>query len=105
MATYSGGAGPEGCAVEHMQVEADLAVARRLHADDFRLINPGGAARTKDQHLGGIAPGEIDYRIREPDATVEVLLYGQAVLIRNRSRLEIVVGRTTTLPLRGYWHS
>jgi hypothetical protein len=30
-------------------VGADLATARRLHADDFQLINPRGGTLSKDQ--------------------------------------------------------
>ena len=30
-------------------VEVDMDTARRLHADDFQLVNPSGATLTKDQ--------------------------------------------------------
>ena len=36
-------------------VEADLPTARRLHADDFELINPVGGTLTKEKYLGDIA--------------------------------------------------
>jgi hypothetical protein len=34
-------------------VEADVETARRLHADDFQLINPLGGSVSKDQYLAG----------------------------------------------------
>ena len=85
-------------------VEANVEVARRLHADDFQLINPLGESISKEQYLGGIASGQIDYIVWEPESEIEVRLYGRAAVIRYRSRLEIVVqGRQ--VPLGRYWHT
>ena len=84
-------------------VDANLEVARRLHADDFQLINPFGGSVSKDEYLEGIASGELDYLVWEPE-TIEVRLYGQAAVIRYRSQLEIVV-RGQKIPLRRYWHT
>ncbi|MGH7556791.1 MAG: nuclear transport factor 2 family protein [Gemmatimonadota bacterium] len=39
--------------------EANMEVARRLHADDFQLIDPFGDSLSKEQYLGGIASGEL----------------------------------------------
>ena len=47
-------------------VDGDVAVAERIHADDFQLITPGGDAYSKAQYLGDIASGVIDYRVWEP---------------------------------------
>ena len=49
-------------------VEADVASARRLHADDFQLVNPAGGALSREQYLGQIASGELDYLVWEPEA-------------------------------------
>ncbi len=84
-------------------VAADMPVVRRLHADDFQLINPSGGALSKDQYLGGIASGVLDYLVWEPDS-IAVHLYGQAAAIRYQARLEIVV-QGDTVPLRRYWHT
>ncbi len=84
-------------------VEANMEVALRLHADDFQLINPFGGSLSKDQYLGGVASGEIDYLIWEPD-TIDVRLYGLAAAIRYRSQLEIVF-RGQTISRRRYWHT
>ena len=85
-------------------VEADLTIAEPLHADNFQLINPVGETLTKAQYLGGIASGEIDYRVWEPDSTIAVRAYGEAVVIRYRARLEIVSGGHH-VPLGHYWHT
>jgi hypothetical protein len=72
-------------------VEANMAVAEQLHVDDFQLINPGGGALTKEEYLGGVASGEIDYLVWEPDSEIAVRLYDGAAAIRYRSNTEIVV--------------
>lgn len=84
-------------------VAADIEVARKLHADDFQLVNPLGGSLSKEQYLGGVASGEIDYLVWEPEL-IEVRLYGRAALIRYQSRLEIVV-RGQKVSLRRYWHT
>ena len=84
-------------------VEANVARARQLHADDFQLINPLGGALSKEQYLGGIGSGELDYLFWEPDS-IAVRLYGEAAVIRYPSHLEIVVqGRH--VPRQRYWHT
>jgi hypothetical protein len=84
-------------------VEADVARARQLHADDFQLINPLGGSLSKDQYLAGIASGELDYLFWEPDS-IAVRLYGETAVIRYSSRLEIrVQGRH--IPRQRYWHT
>jgi hypothetical protein len=84
-------------------VEANLVRARQLHADDFQLINPLGGALSKEQYLGGIDSGELDYLFWEPDS-IAVRLYDEAAVIRYSSHLEIVVqGRH--VPRQRYWHT
>jgi hypothetical protein len=85
-------------------VEADLEVADRLHADDFQLIEPSGGVLSKEQYLGMVASGEIDYLVWEPDSPMEVRLYGPVALMRYRSQLDIVVGGRH-LGQRRYWHT
>ena len=85
-------------------VAADLATADRLHADDFQLINPGGGVLSKQQYLGGIASGALNYRVFEPDSEIAVRLYGEAALIRYRSRLHMSRDGAEGA-LRQYWHT
>ena len=84
-------------------VEGNMEVARKLHADDFQLINPLGGTLSKEQYLGGVASGEINYLVWEP-GSIAVRVYGEAALIRYQSELEIVVqGRK--VPRQRYWHT
>lgn len=62
-------------------VDADVATARRLHADDFELINPVGGTLSKEQYLRDIASGELDYHEWEP-GEIRVRLYGNSAVIR-----------------------
>ena len=84
-------------------VAANVEVARPLHADDFQLINPVGETLSKEQYLGGVASGELDYVKFETDA-IEVRMYGEAAIIRYQSQLEIVV-QGQNLGLRRHWHT
>jgi hypothetical protein len=85
-------------------VAADMAIADRLHADDFQLINPGGGVLTKTQYLDGIASGYLNYRLWEPDSAIDVRLYGRGAVIRYRSRLHMCLGGAEG-ELRQYWHT
>jgi len=85
-------------------VEADMEVARHLHADDFQLINPIGGTLSKDQYLNLIASGDIDYLEWEPEE-VEVKQYGDAAVIRYRARLKIVVRGLPDAPTGRFWHT
>ena len=73
-------------------VDADIDVAQRLHADDFQLINPVGGVSSKEEYLGGISSGEIDYLVWEPDAEIAVRQYDEAAAIQYKANIEIVVG-------------
>ena len=84
-------------------VEANVDIAAQLHADDFQLVNPAGVALSKEQYLGGIASGHIDYRVWEPDS-IAVRVREQMAVIRYQAWLEIVVGGQAA-PLRRYWHT
>ena len=47
-------------------VDADTATARKLTAPDFQLINPAGAPLSRDDFLGGVQAGVIDFLALEP---------------------------------------
>jgi hypothetical protein len=85
-------------------VDADMEVARRLHADDFQLITPLGGALSKEQYLGQIASGDIDYLEWQPE-DVEVKLYGNAAVIRYQANLRIVVKGLPDAPTGRFWHT
>ena len=85
-------------------VEAKVDVARELHAEEFQLINPRGQARTRDQYLGDIASGALDYLVWEPESPIAVRLIGQVAVIRYQSRIELVRDGVKA-PLRRFWHT
>jgi hypothetical protein len=94
-------------AIEHQRLRAlvggDTTVAGPLHAADFQLINPRGEALSRTQYLGGIATGELDYQVWDPDS-IEVHLTAGAAVIRYQSNLSIIV-KGDTVPLGRYWHT
>jgi hypothetical protein len=86
-------------------VEANMELARALHADDFQLITPTGAALSKEEYLGNIASGHFDYRVWEPDV-ITVRMRGTMALLRYQAHLDIVVGgHDVAGPHRRYWHT
>jgi hypothetical protein len=72
-------------------VDADMEVAWRLHADGFQLVTPSGAAYSREEYLGDIASGEVDYLVWEPTSEIEVRVYGEGAVIRYRAHIEILV--------------
>src|SRR5688572_17310648 len=72
-------------AIEHERlralVNADMTTTRRLHADDFQLINPNGGSMSKEQYLGNIASGNLNYLEWKPEE-IQVRLYGKSAVIR-----------------------
>jgi len=85
-------------------VDANVAVAGPLHADDFQLVNPAGFLLGRDDYLAAVAAGEIDYLVFEPISEIEVRLYGKAAALIYQSKIDIVVsglGRFT----HEAWHT
>src|SRR5918992_4094384 len=71
-------------------VRADLTRARQLHADDFQLVNPLGGVLSREEYLGGIGAGHINYLFWQPEE-IAVRPYGEVAVLRYRSSLEVVV--------------
>jgi hypothetical protein len=84
-------------------VDGDVETARRLHADDFQLVNPSGAALSKEQYLGQVASGELDYVSWEPE-TIEVRPYGDGAVLRYRAKAQAIFSGQR-IPLRSFWHT
>ena len=83
-------------------VEGNMEVARPLHADDFQLINPMGGVLSKQDYLGLVASGEIDYLEWEPES-IEVRLFGNVAVLRYRAPLKIVVKAAPNAPSGRFW--
>jgi Domain of unknown function (DUF4440) len=105
-------------ALEHRRLaslrEADMAVARDLHADHYQLINPHGQTINKHDYLSGIASGAIHYRVFEPVSQIEVRVGPGMAIVRYRASIDIETpaGRerltcwhTDSYELQDRWHA
>jgi hypothetical protein len=87
----------------HSLVEGDIEVANALHADDYQLITPGGASLSKEEYVGGVASGRLDYRVFEAASEMIVRDFDGVGVIRYQARIEILVsGRLDT---GIFWHT
>jgi uncharacterized protein DUF4440 len=84
-------------------VDADLALADRFHADDFQLITPGGDALSKDEYLGGIASGSLDYLAWDPEE-IDARVLRDSGCLRYRSTIKILVDGREIGPV-AVWHT
>src|SRR4051794_40106471 len=72
-------------------VEVRVDEADALHADDFELVPPSGGVWSKDDSLGGIASGDIDYRRFDAVSDIDVMVDGDLAVLRYRSVIDIAV--------------
>lgn len=84
-------------------VHGDDRLARALHADDYQLVSPSGAAFSKEQYLGGIAAGQLVYRVFEPASDIAVRLTEGAAAVRYQARIEIQFPGGSDSGL--FWHT
>jgi hypothetical protein len=85
-------------------VERDMATAEALHAPEYELITPGGAALSRSAYLGGVERGELRYHVFEPASEVRVVqLASDAAAVRYRARIEIEFDDNPEHGL--YWHT
>ncbi len=84
-------------------VNADVETASRLHADDFHLITPTGAPLSKEQYLGAIASGDLNYVLWDP-GPMNVRVGDQLAALRYEAQLE-VIGWGRKWPSRTMWHT
>jgi len=75
-------------------VDADTATARKLTAPDFQLINPAGAVLSRDDFLGGVAAGAIDFSALDTISPIAVRMSGNSASLRYQARFDLVVGGT-----------
>lgn len=84
-------------------VSGDVGLARLFHAPDFQLITPIGVPLSREEYLGAIAVGRINYLSWQP-ADMAVRLYNGSAVIRYRAELEVVFDGYG-VPLSSYWHT
>jgi hypothetical protein len=85
-------------AIEHKRTQAlndaDTATARKLMADDFQLINPGGAPQSREELLGAVKAGVLDFLENNPASAITVRLYGDAAVLRYQRNFDLVIAGT-----------
>ena len=84
--------------------EADMAVAERLHADDYQLIPPTGAAVSKREYLDAFASHRATYRVFEPISPIAVRICDQMAAVRYRANIEIH-GASGYTDSGMFWHT
>ena len=86
-------------------VDVDLATARALHSPDYQLITPGAETFSRDEYLGAIETGELDYSVFEPEdeSQIAVRLFEGAAAVRYIAR--IVVSFTGGHDDARVWHT
>ena len=70
-------------------VDADMEIVERLHASDFELVPPPGFPLTRDEYLGLVESGDLDYHQFEPVSDIEVRVHGNAATVWYRSILDV----------------
>jgi hypothetical protein len=84
-------------------IKGDITAASDLHAPSFQLITPIGAMLSKDDYLGAVATGHIDYVDWQP-GFIDVRVRGNTAVIRYKATLEVAfAGRS--IPRAAYWHT
>lgn len=84
-------------------VEGNTDEAIGYHGVDFELITPIGAILTREQYLGAIAVGQINYLSWEP-GHIAVRCRSTTATIRYRASLEVEFGGHP-VPRTNYWHT
>ena len=69
--------------------EVDMAVAERLHADDYQLLPPTGGTLSKREYLDAIASHGIHYLVFEPISPVAVRVSDRMAAVRYRCAVEV----------------
>jgi hypothetical protein len=72
-------------------VDADVAVAGSLIADDYQGINPIGEVLTRDVFLGAVGSGAIDFLSDEVTSPIRVRRHGNSAVLRYQHTIDIQV--------------
>jgi hypothetical protein len=72
-------------------VDADVAAAGALIASDFELINPLGEVLTRDDVLGGVGSGALDFLADTVTSKINVRLHGNTAVLRYQHTIDIAV--------------
>jgi hypothetical protein len=72
-------------------VDADVTIAGTLIASDFELINPLGEVLTRDDVLGGVGSGALDFLSDTVTSQIKVRLHGNTAVLRYQHTIDIAV--------------
>ena len=72
-------------------VDADVAVAGPLIASNFELINPLGDVLTRNDVLGGVGSGALDFLSDTVTSQISVRRHGNTAILRYRHTIDIAV--------------
>jgi hypothetical protein len=75
-------------------VDADTATAHKLSAPDFQLINPAGVPLSRDDFLGAVDAGVLDFLVNEPTSPIAVRLSGDSATLRYKTAFDVVAAGT-----------
>jgi len=75
-------------------VDADTATARKLMAPDVQVINPAGVPLSRQDLLGAVDAGVLDFLVIEPSAPIAVRLSGDSATLRYQAAYDVVLGPT-----------
>jgi hypothetical protein len=83
-------------AIERARLQAlvagDTATAGRYIADDFELVTPTGDLTTRDDYLGIVEAGIVDYLVFEPASPIEVDLHGDSATVHFQVSFDLIAG-------------
>ena len=72
-------------------VDGDVAAAGSLIAGDFELINPLGEVLTRDDLLGGVGSGALDFLSDTVTSRIKVRVHGNMAVVRYQHTIDIAV--------------
>jgi hypothetical protein len=74
--------------------DADIATARKLMADDYQGINPAGAPLSREELLGAVGAGVLDFLVDKPASPIAVRLHGNTAVLRFQRSFDLVINGT-----------
>jgi Domain of unknown function (DUF4440) len=72
-------------------VDANVAVVGRLIANDYELINPLGEILTRNELLGAVGSGSLDFLSDTITSHIRVRLHGNAAVLRYRHTISVAL--------------
>jgi hypothetical protein len=84
-------------------VAGDVERARTLHTTDFQLVNPVGRSFTREEYLGSLSSGYLDY-LQWDAGPIDVRVAGRFAVLRYRSQIQVSLGGERR-PLLPHWHT